>query len=212
MRSLALIVILLTTVGRAAELQFVGVMMDSKHTIFAVRDGKSSRASWVSIGDSVGGFVVVSYDSKAEALTMRKGAERVVLTLPDGQVRMGPDEVVAGLQAVLNVPGAERISDFLHPKLKPLFKPEDFVTASFRDILAPGTKLEIRGIPEAYAKALESGLSEVENVVGVRPTHGLWISRSQGFSMSFVVKSGESWYLAPSVPKAQEPMKDERPK
>lgn len=188
--------------GRAAEVQFVGVMADATRTWFAVRAAGAVRAEWLSVGESVDGFRVVAYDAKAETLTLEKDGRRTVVKLADGRVQMSRDEVVAVLERALGRTGAKRPCDLLHPKLQPLFKAEDCDSAVFRPILAAGTKLEIREIPEEFAKALADGLAAIEKIVGVRPTHGLWITGESGFSMAFVVRGEGGWHLAPSAPGA----------
>jgi hypothetical protein len=203
-RAIRAIAFLITALAcRAAEIEFVGVMADSAHAFFAVRESKASKPRWITIGDEVAGFVVQSYDSKADTLTLTRAGERVVLRLPESRVQMARDEVIEGLARVLGAPDASRMSDLLHPKLRALFTEANLDSHILRDILSAGAKVEVREIPEDFAKALHDGLSEVEKAVGVRPTHGIWIEWKGHLSMSFVVKSGETWFLAPSVPGAK---------
>jgi hypothetical protein len=185
---------------RAGDIEFVGVMTDSAHKLFAVRDSQSGKSRWVSFGDEVAGFVVRSYDANSETLTLVRSDARIVLRLPDARVQMARDEVVDGLAKILGASGAARMTDLLHPKLRPLFTEADLDSAVLRDILSSGSKVEVREIPDEFAKALETSLSEVQKAVGVRPTHGLWIEWRGHMSMSFVVRSGDTWFLAPSVP------------
>ncbi len=203
-RVLTFIILVFGVTAFAAQVTFVGVMSHSKQTFFAVRSDETSPVKWVSIGDKFGEFLVVSYDAKNEALTFRNGIERIVLTLPGAQVRLAPDEVVAGLQKILNLQGAETLCDLLHPKLKPLFKPADCDSSVYRSVLMPGTKSEILELTNVESEALKDGLDAVEKVVGVRPKHGVWTTHNDGGrSMSFVISVGASWYLAPSVPRDQ---------
>ena len=187
----------------SAEMQFVGVMADAKQTLFAVRADDAAPAKWVSFGDTVGEFVVSAYDSKIETLTLRKGPNSVVLKLPESRVGMAADEVLGGLKRILNLPRAEQMRDLLHPMLRPLFKNSDLDSTVFRDVLAPGSSAEILPLTEEETKVLESGLSEIERVVGLRPKHGLWIKSAKHRSMSFVVNTGGGWYLAPSAPEKE---------
>lgn len=188
------------SLARAAELQWVAVMTNGGKTFHALRAEQAARVNWCAVGDRIGGFVVAAYQPETETLTLRRGDEMVTLRLPQSKIQMAEDDVVAGLKRVLDLPGAKGVRDLLHPKLRPLFKPEEIQNDTYRDILRPGTKLEIREIPEEFAKALEAGLADVARAVGVRPTHGLWIVREKGFSMVFIVKEGPSWYLAPGAP------------
>jgi hypothetical protein len=113
---------------------------------------------------------------------------------------MVKDEMIAGLKKVLNLPDAEQMRDLLHPKLQPLFKDEDLDRTHFQDLLAPGVKLEVVPLSEEEQKALDTSLSVLEKFLDMRPTHGVWIRTAKSASMSFVVKVGGGWFLAPSVP------------
>ncbi len=200
MSTLIGIFLLLGTVCSAAQMTFVGVMSDSKQTLFAVR-AENTSARWLTVGEKFGDYIVESYDAKGEALTLRKGKERIVLTLPGARVFPATDEVVAGLKKILNIQVAETLCDLLHPKLKPLFKAADCDSAVYRNVLSRRAKLEIRELETEVEEALKDGLDEVEKIIGVRPKHGFWTSSDSGRGMSFVVSIGSSWYLAPSVPR-----------
>src|SRR4051794_24565843 len=97
----ALIFLFLASVCGAAQVgvpvQFVAVMVGAKDALFAVRASEGAKTQWVSLGDRVAGFVVLSFDAKADALTLQRGEERVVLKLPDSRVQMARDELVDGL-------------------------------------------------------------------------------------------------------------------
>ena len=200
MRSRYLLLIVCFALRVAAEIQFVGVMSNSTQTVFAIRSLDGSPSKWLTIGDTVDDFVITFYDSKSEALTLRKGAASVVLKLPEAHVQMASDEVVAGLRRVLNVQVAVQMRDLLHPKLRPLFKKVDLESTLYAAVLTPGAKVEILPLTPEEEKWLEKGLSDLEKFLGVRPDRGLWIKTAKSASMSFVVSVGDSWFLAPSVP------------
>jgi hypothetical protein len=202
MRPLILLfaVLAIACVSSAAP-EFVGVVASSKQTLFAIRESESAPARWLSIGAQIGEFVVFSYDAKAESLVLKKEGEQIALRLPESRVLMSRDEVVVGLQKILNVKSAKDICDLLHPKLKPLFKDVPCDSMTYSEVLEPGTRLEIREIPDEWSKALAKSLSEIESVLGVRPTYALWITvRGKVRTMTSVVQVGESWYLTPGVP------------
>ena len=187
-------------VCRAAP-EFVGVMAAGRQTLFAVREREATPARWLSLGAQIGEFVVLSYDAKTESLVLRKGTEQLVLRLPESRVLMSRDEIVVGLQKILNVQNAKDICDLLHPKLKPRFKDVPCDSMAYGEVLEPGTKVEIREIPDEWSKSLAKSLSEIEGVLGVRPTHALWTEvRGKVRSMTSVVRVGDSWYLTPGVP------------
>jgi hypothetical protein len=105
---------------------------------------------------------------------------------------------------ILNVQSAKDICDLLHPKLKSLFKDVPCDSITYGEVLEPGTKVEIREIPDEWSKVLSKSLSEIESVMGVRPTYALWITvRGKVRTMTSVVQVGESWYLTPGVPQEQ---------
>jgi hypothetical protein len=201
MRLLRALFLLLTAVRLgAADLQFVGIMAVAPRTLFAVRSDAAAPVRWVAVGDTVGAYRIIGYDPKTDALTLARGDTRITLRLPDARVGLARDEVLAGLQQTLNLRDAGSYRDLLHPALRARFKAEDLDRRVFAEVATPGTKMEIREIPPEFAAALAAGLTEVARAVGSRPTHGIWITTTKGFSMSFVVKSGDAWYLAPSVP------------
>jgi hypothetical protein len=184
----------------AAEIQFVGAMVSSNQKLFALRSGDGAPSRWLTMGDSIAGFVIADYDPKTDTLTLRKGTTTLALELPQARVRMAKDETIAGLKRVLNLPAAVQFRDLLHPKLKPLFREEDVDSKQFPDLRQPGVKLEVLPLTEEEQKFLDQGLSTIEKYLGARPTHGVWIKTAKSASMSFVIEVGGSWFLAPSVP------------
>lgn len=200
MRLLRVLLLAATAPVCFAEVQFVGLMAVAPRTLFAVRPDAAARVRWVAVGDMVGGYRIVGYNPKNDTLTLARENDRLELRLPDSRVGLARDDILAGLQRVLNRPDAGSYADLLHPALRPRFKPEDLDRRVFAEVTTPGTKIEVREIPPEFAQALADGLNEVAREVGSRPTHGLWITTARGFSMSFIVKSGDAWYLAPSVP------------
>lgn len=199
MRRFFLLIVLFAANRISAEVQFLGVMGDSKRTYFAVRPDEAVATEWVRVGEKVGSFTVASYDAETEALTLRSDGQSVVLKMPSAQVKTMIDDVAVGLGKILNLPGARSRLDLLHPALRPLFKESD--SRGLEHVLAPGTINQIKPLTEDEMTMLEKGLSAVEKVVGTRPKHGLWTKRSKGgLTMSFVVNVGDAWYLAPRVP------------
>jgi hypothetical protein len=196
----ALFASLIICIAARAEIQFVGAMFISNQKLFALRASAGAPSRWLAIGDSIEGFAITDYDPKSDTLTLQKGTEMLALRLPESRVRVAKDEMIAGLKRVLNLPRAEQMRDLLHPKLQPLFKDDDLDRRHFLDLLAPGVKLEVVPLTAEEQKALEAGLSVIGKFLDVRPTHGVWIRTAKSASMSFVVKMGGSWFLAPSVP------------
>ena len=185
----------------SAAPEFIGVMAAGSQTLFAIRERESAPATWLALGARVGEFVVFSYDTKTESLVLKQGDEQIVLRLPEARMRMSRDEVVLGLQQILNVKNGKDICDLLHPQLKPLFKDVPCDSLPYNEVLEPGTKVEIREIPAEWAQPLAKSLSEIERVLGVRPAYALWITvGGKVRTMTSVVQVGESWYLTPGVP------------
>jgi len=200
MRAKIWILALCLAARAAAEIQFVGVMLTPTQKRFAMRAGEGEPSLWLTMGDSIGGFTIVAYEQKTDTITLKDDSRTLTLRLPESRVRIAKDDSIAGLKKVLNLPGAMQLRDLLHPKLQSLFKEEDVDSKHFPELLAPGVKIEVLRLSAEEQNALEEGLSAIERFLGVRPTHGLWVKTTKSGSMLFVVESGGSWFLAPSVP------------
>ena len=92
MKALFLLLTLCVATRAVAEMQFVGVMADAKQTLFALRSSEAERSQWFTVGDAIGDFVIIAYDSADEALTLRHGDTSVILRLPEARVRSGQGE------------------------------------------------------------------------------------------------------------------------
>ena len=198
MRQIVLLIALYAATRVSAEVQFLGVMGDSRQTYFALRADETAATKWLRVGETLGRFTVASYDAEIEALTLRDAGQSMILRMPAARVRMAIDEVTVGLSKILNLPGAKDRRDLLHPALRPLFKDSDLNV--FDPVLETGTINSIQPLTEEEKKFLEEGLSAVEKIVGTRPSYGLWTKTKTSHAMSFVVNVGDAWYLAPGVP------------
>src|SRR2546423_10273155 len=78
----------------SVNMQLVGVMADSKQIRFAIRAHDGAGTRWISLGEKMEGFVLISYDSKKEALTLQNDTERIVLKLPQSYVQASTDRPV----------------------------------------------------------------------------------------------------------------------
>jgi hypothetical protein len=76
------------------NMQLVGVMADSKQMRFAIRANEGARTRWVSLGEKMAGFVLISYDSEKQALTLQNDTERIELKLPESRVQAATDKFI----------------------------------------------------------------------------------------------------------------------
>jgi hypothetical protein len=207
-RAITLAFVFIAAIKGYGEIAFVGVISVGPDSLFAIRAEEASPARWMRLGDNAGGFVVSAYEAKSETLTLRKGAESMTLALAKAHVRMTPDETFAGLRKALNLPDAGQFADLYHPKLRPYFDLANRDSLIYRTMLgdeekiAAGARAEIRELTKQELDMFDARLAALENVLGVRPTHGLWIFVDGHLSsMMFVTNVGDRWYLSPSLPK-----------
>jgi hypothetical protein len=197
-----------------SEPQLVGLMSHLHGAYFAVRPDENRAVEWVTQGSSVGGYMVQSYDPKTESLLLQQGDRTLTLQLPSARIQpLQRNEILTGLGLILNLPPTQSILNFIHPGLRPAAETKESDPMVFARILNPSTKAEIRALPPEFDRALAASLAAVARATGIRPTHGLWIKDDRGFSMTFVVQEGNSWYLAPGNLKSIQPAitKDQPP-
>jgi hypothetical protein len=183
-----------------AELQFVGVMSGTNGDLFAIRPAKDQPAQWVLKGGAVAGFVVDSYDAGNEVLQLRRGVETLTLRLPTAKVKtMARDEILVGMSKLLNLPAPNTVLDLIHPRLQAKFRDTNISSQMYEDVTRPEVSRGIRALTEKESSALAVQLNDLEKAIGVRPIHAFWTQNARSFSLTFVVQSAGSWYLAPSA-------------
>lgn len=64
-----------------APLQFAGVVSSRQGTSVNILDRGSGHSHWIEIGKTAGGIEVISFDAKADAVTVRHGGQTHTLSL-----------------------------------------------------------------------------------------------------------------------------------
>ena len=98
MTSRLLFFLLWTAASACAEMSCVGLIVSQEKMLFAVCEHNRSMR-WVSLGDTIDGFVVSSYDAQKEELLLRRESEVLVLRLLGSKVR---SSTVAGDTSALS--------------------------------------------------------------------------------------------------------------
>jgi hypothetical protein len=107
-----LTILLLTSLGLRGEMEFSGFFITSKESLFSITDSENMRSSgWLKIGQSFGGYTVVSFDRDHEVLTLKQGDRSLEVPLRVSKIKDGkstisgtitlPNEHVEGVQASL---------------------------------------------------------------------------------------------------------------
>lgn len=69
--------------GARAEVEFVGVLVTSQQSRFALHDTASGRTEWLEIGGGFAGFTVAAYQPAADTLVLRREGKEQPLRLKD---------------------------------------------------------------------------------------------------------------------------------
>jgi hypothetical protein len=74
----------------AAPPEFDGVMASQGVNYFALRPDPSRTIKWIKLGDSLGDYILKSYDQEKETLSLSRNGESVEVVLKTGSVRSAP--------------------------------------------------------------------------------------------------------------------------
>ena len=97
-----------------ADLEFVGVLVTSQATRFALGDTTTGKTDWVARGEKFAGYTVVGYDAQVDQLTLARDGVEFRLRLKDdakiqssrleltGAITFGGDEKVEVQRATLH--------------------------------------------------------------------------------------------------------------
>lgn len=77
-------------VSANAAPEFVGVLVSDGTTYVAVRTEDQGGVRWTRIGDAIGEYRAMAYDSNAEVLSLKKGDAEIRLTLKNSTVQLAP--------------------------------------------------------------------------------------------------------------------------
>lgn len=82
MRSVFLVIALtLSPLAAEAQISFKGYMISPGRTLFVLASERGGTSEWASVGQTIDGFVIVSFDSRSERLTVERDGRRVELPL-----------------------------------------------------------------------------------------------------------------------------------
>lgn len=140
-----------------AEIRLHGIISGGKKTLFAL-GVDDNRPDWLGIGDTVGGMKIDSYDYESDSVTLRKGPDIIVVTLPMSKVRHAANSATDG----------KRDASYLALKAQ---KELDFIYA-----LALAGDEEVAGLVERWgaakvaAKALSDEVDDARTAYGRNPS------------------------------------------
>ena len=109
---LIIVVFAALTVCARAELVFQGFMTTANRPLFVLSIDKERTSSWLGIGQTFGGFVIVDFDAKAEVLTVERDGKRQVLRLMQAGIKADSGAMggVASKPIVISIEGGETFS------------------------------------------------------------------------------------------------------
>ena len=73
----------LLAVGARAEIEFVGIMVTTKVSQYALSDTTTGSTAWIRPGGNFAGYTVVSYEQQAETLLLRRDGTDLRVRLKD---------------------------------------------------------------------------------------------------------------------------------
>lgn len=85
-----LAILLLTTLGLKAEMEFSGFFTTSQEALFILTDTETKHSSgWLKLGQSFGGYRLVSFEKEKDILTLEQGERSLQLPLRTSKVKEG---------------------------------------------------------------------------------------------------------------------------
>ena len=91
--------LLLSVLGLKAEIEFSGFFTTSKEALFSLTGTEPQRWSgWLKLGQSFGGYAVVSFDREHEIITLKQGEEFLKIPLRASKVKGGRTTISGSLK------------------------------------------------------------------------------------------------------------------
>ena len=85
-----LTLLLFCTLSLRAEIEFTGFFTTSKEALFSLSETETQRSSgWLRIGQSFGGYTVVSFDPGQDVITLQQGERLLTIPLRASKVKDG---------------------------------------------------------------------------------------------------------------------------
>ena len=96
---LLLVLALLAATGARAEVEFVGVLVTSARSMFALSEDATKPATWRALGQDFAGYKLTEFDAKADTLVlMRDGAPLRLHLKDDAKVESARIEIAGALR------------------------------------------------------------------------------------------------------------------
>ncbi len=94
-----LTILLLTTLGLKAEIEFSGFFTTSKEALFSLVDTDAERSSgWLKIGQSFGGYTLDYFDREREIITLKQGERLLKISLRVSKIKDGRATISGSLK------------------------------------------------------------------------------------------------------------------
>ncbi|MDO8544884.1 MAG: hypothetical protein Q7S40_30940 [Opitutaceae bacterium] len=85
-----LAILMLSTVGLRADVEFSGFFITSQEALFSLTDTEDHRSSgWLKIGQSFRGYTVVSFDAGSEVITLKRDERSLTRPIRASKVKDG---------------------------------------------------------------------------------------------------------------------------
>lgn len=81
--ALATVFLCAATTSLRADLEFVGILVTSQTTRFALADTTTGKSDWLERGQTFAGYKVMGYDPKEETVVLRNDAQELRVRLKD---------------------------------------------------------------------------------------------------------------------------------
>ncbi len=92
-------VLLLSALAVRADIEFSGFFITSKEALFSLTDTETQQSSgWLKIGQSFGGYAVVSFDREQDSLILRQGEHLRTIRLRTSKVKDGRATISGSLK------------------------------------------------------------------------------------------------------------------
>ena len=94
-----LAIFFISALGMRAQIEFSGFFTTSREALFSLTDTDTRRSSgWLKIGQSFGGYTVMSFDREHEIITLKQGGRLLKIPLRASKVKDGRATISGSLK------------------------------------------------------------------------------------------------------------------
>ncbi len=94
-----LALLLISALGLRAEVEFSGYFITAKEALFSLTHTEPRRPSgWLKLGESFGGYTLVSFDLEHEVITLKQGDQALKRSLRASKVKDGKMTITGSLK------------------------------------------------------------------------------------------------------------------